>query len=663
MDTNIRKANRLVGESSPYLLQHAYNPVQWYPWGEEAFEKARLEDKPVFLSIGYSTCHWCHVMARESFEDEEIAALLNRYFVAVKVDKEERPDIDSVYMAVCQAYTGSGGWPTSIFMTAEQKPFFAGTYFPKTAGRYGPGLKELLQTVRELWVRDREGLLQSAASLAAALEEEAGQDAPAGPHEREGLIDLALSQFRQRFDASCGGFGGPPKFPAAHNLLFLMQQAAKRGDAAALHMAETTLWQMYRGGLFDHIGFGFCRYATDRAWLVPHFEKMLYDNALLLRAYCRAYTLTKKRRYLAVAEKVAFYVLSELTGPEGGFFCAQDADSEGREGGYYLLTPAEVTGVLGEAAGNDFCACFDITPQGNFEGQSIPNLLRTAEPPDRFAPYLPALRDYRRQRTALHTDDKCLTHWNSLMISALCALYRAGGNEDYLDAAKRARAFIEERLCQGDQLAVSFRAGKRGGPGFLDDYAAYAAALLALYDATLEQPYLERAAQMAKKAVADFFDREKGGFYLYGSGHAPLFSRPKESGDGALPSGNSQMAAVLARLSVLAPDPKLDAVLERQLDYLAAQAAEYPAGHTKFLMALSDCLEPPPRLTAVGGGAELAALPLRLPEGSLVRLLPAETPDYPLLEGKPSYYVCRERRCLPPTASLEEAVRQLTAHA
>ena len=362
--------NFLKNETSPYLLQHADNPVNWYPWCKEAFERARKEDKPIFLSIGYSTCHWCHVMAHESFEDEETARILNKYFVSIKVDKEERPDIDSIYMSVCQAFTGSGGWPTTIFLTPDQKPFFAGTYFPRKA-KYGQiGLQELLLAICEKWETDRKTLLASAEDVISSRESEEIEEADVR------LMETAFRHYKQLFDSKNGGFGAAPKFPTPHNLLFLMRYYERSGNKEALHMVEKTLIQMYRGGIYDHIGGGFSRYSTDDYFLAPHFEKMLYDNALLIMAYCKAYQLTGKSIYYGIAKATADYVLREMTSKEGGFYCAQDADSEGVEGKYYLFEPKEIIQICGEAEGRRFNQYFDITDRGNFEGKSIPNLLK-----------------------------------------------------------------------------------------------------------------------------------------------------------------------------------------------------------------------------------------------------------------------------------------------
>ena len=640
--------NHLQNETSPYLLQHAENPVDWYPWGEAAFARAKAEDKPVFLSIGYSTCHWCHVMAHESFEDPAVAALLNAHFVSIKVDKEERPDIDSIYMAVCQALTGSGGWPTSIFMTPEQKPFFAGTYFPKNA-RYGSaGFLQLLQMIADKWQADRRALTDSAETLLAFLRQEATAQSAADAR----LMDDAMGWFRQSFDAKYGGFGGAPKFPTPHNLLFLMTDAEKTGDETALAMAETTLRQMYRGGMFDHIGGGFSRYSTDRMFLVPHFEKMLYDNALLILAYCKAYAVTGKALYLHVAEKTAAYVLREMTSPDGGFYSAQDADSDGVEGKYYVFTPDELTDLLGEEKGRAFNAYYDITARGNFEGKSIPNLLKNTDMTGEFDAELPKVYAYRRSRTCLHLDDKLLTSWNALMIAALAWLYRVSGKRDYLDAAERAQRFLDTALSDGDTLFASFRAGKRGAHGFLDDYAFAAFAQLALYEATYRCAYLARARRLCDRIFCDFADAEHGGFYLYGRDGEQLVLRPKETYDGALPSGNSVFAYVLVRLSLLTGEERFSEQARRQLDFLAGAASRAPAGYCMFLTALSDFLEPPETIKVVpapdGAPADLAC---RVPLSAAVTVIEPSA-DYPLLNGKTTYYVCKDHACQPPSNEL-----------
>ncbi len=640
--------NRLQHETSPYLLQHMENPVDWYPWGEEAFRKATEEDKPVFLSIGYSTCHWCHVMAHESFEDPETADLLNRYFISIKVDKEERPDVDSIYMTFCQAFTGSGGWPTSIFMTPDQKPFFAGTYFPKRSRGHMIGFQELLVAIHEKWECDRDALLQQANEVLDHLQQgEANNEATP-----DDLLESAIHIYKRIYDRKNGGFGAAPKFPTPHNLLFLMTYHERYGDEACLHMAEHTLIQMYRGGLFDHIGFGFCRYSTDERYLAPHFEKMLYDNALLMMAYCQAYAITRKPLYLDIAEKTAAYILREMTSPEGGFYSAQDADSEGEEGKYYLFTPDEISRVLGKKDGQAFCRHFDITPSGNFEGKSIPNLLHSDPDDQAFEPLLEQVYAYRKQRHSLHLDDKVLTTWNGLMIAAFCRLYQASGKTDYLNAAKRADQFMSENLMEGDTLYVSFRKGKRGVKGFLDDYAAYLFAQLSLYGATLDEEYLDKAKQLSHEINRQFRDEENGGYFFYGAEHESLILQPKETYDGAIPSGNSLIAWNLVHLSQLTADEAYKQYAQLQLDFLAKEAAQYPTGHAMFLLALLNHENPPSKVTVVPADAyDVSQLPLQLPMDSAV-MLHKPTDDYPLKNGKTTFYICRGHSCLPPTNDL-----------
>ncbi|MBR2894698.1 MAG: thioredoxin domain-containing protein [Oscillospiraceae bacterium] len=641
------------------MLQHVENPVDWYPWSEEAFQKARKEDKPIFLSIGYSTCHWCHVMAHESFEDLEIAKLLNRHFVSIKVDKEERPDVDSIYMAVCQAFTGSGGWPTSIFMTADQKPFFAGTYFPKrTKGRI-IGLRELLNLIHEKWNSERQLLLEQAEQIVAHLQGgNETQDSSSRSVEGDELLSSSIALYRRIYDRAHGGFGGAPKFPTPHNLLFLLTCYERRGDASCLEMAEHTLFQMYRGGLFDHIGFGFCRYSTDERFLVPHFEKMLYDNALLILAYCKAYEVTGKPLYLEVAEKTGDYILREMTHPEGGFYSAQDADSDGEEGKYYLFVPEELKKLLGQQEGEAFCRHFDITEGGNFEGKNIPNLLNSDHENSCSDKVLEHIRQYRREREFLHLDDKVLTAWNGLMIAAMCRLYQNNGKQMYRNAAKLAERFIQTNLRDETGLHVSFRDGKRGVKGFLDDYAAYIFAQLALYGATLEEDYLKRAEQLCREVRDKFWDQENGGFYLYGAENESLILRPKEDYDGAIPSGNSLMAWNLVRLSQLTGDESYRCQAEEQLSFLGTKASRYPVGHAMFLLALLDYEMPAAKVTAVLGEQENDdMLPVELPPDAVVTLLHKPTGEYPLKDGKTTFYVCKDHSCLPPENDLSELVR------
>ncbi len=643
-------SNRLNNEKSPYLLQHKDNPVDWYPWCDEAFEKAAEEEKPVFLSIGYSSCHWCHVFAHESFEDNEIADILNKYFISVKVDREERPDIDSVYMSVCQAFTGSGGWPTSIFMTPDKKPFFAGTYFPKTSRGGMIGFKELLLSIHDKWEKDRNFLLKRSDEIVEHLK----NDRFSAENADKSLIEDAVKQFSLLYDEKYGGFGKAPKFPTPHNILFLLSYYERYKNPHCLTMAEHTLMQMFRGGIFDHIGYGFCRYSTDKKFLVPHFEKLLYDNALLIMAYCKAYGVTKKQIYLQIAEKTAEYIAREMTSPEGGFYSAQDADSEGEEGKYYLFFPDEIVELLGKEKGELFNRHFDISGKGNFEGKNIPNLLHSSLPEDSFEECLPKLRHYRKNRYPLHLDDKILTVWNSLMIAALSELYLHSRNKKHLNAAKKADEFISKSLREKDTLFVSFRDGKRGVRGFIDDYAAYIFAQLHLYKATLDSKYIETAKLFCDKAVNDFADTS-GGFYLYGEDGEKLILRPKETYDGAIPGGNSIMAYNLVRLSFLTGDDGFTELAESQLNFIASDAFDYPAGHGMYLTALLEYYEPPMKITVVRGGeTDSIDLSDSLAKDAIIIHLSEPTEEYPLKNGKTTYYVCKKHSCMPPVNDLSE---------
>jgi Highly conserved protein containing a thioredoxin domain len=649
-------SNHLTGQSSPYLLQHVENPVDWYPWGEKAFRKAEEEDKPVFLSVGYSTCHWCHVMAHESFEDQETAELLNKYFISIKVDREERPDIDSVYMKACQEMTGSGGWPMSIFMTAQQKPFYAGTYFPPEARHGIPGFCEILKTIADQWKKNRQGLL----AMADRTQINLSQTDPEGslfpsPY----LPQQAAAYFAENYDEGYGGFGHAPKFPTPHNLLFLLlyaqTEADREGAARAVGQVKETLEKMRRGGIFDQIGFGFSRYSTDRRYLVPHFEKMLYDNALLILACAAVYKVSMEELFLETAEQTAEYVLREMRGPDGGFYSAQDADSEGGEGVYYLWTKEEILHILGKEKGEEVSRYYGITGPGNFEGKNIPNLLHGGEISDPYKEERQKLYEYRRSRASLHLDDKILTAWNSLMICAMSVLYRVTGKRCYLEAAERAQQYVERYLAEGVSLYVSSRDKVRSVKGFLDDYACYTAALIHLYDVTEKPEYRERAQQVCAEAVDQFGDLEEGGYYLYGTKNDSLILRPKESYDGALPSGNSVMAYCLVRLSQICGDEDYEKEAQWQLAWLSAEAERYPAGHSMFLTALLMYDHPPMKITAVlAEGRSREEIMPRLPLYADIRILKCPTEDYQLLNEKTTYYVCRDHTCFPPTNQISD---------
>ena len=636
-------SNHLKHATSPYLLQHAENPVNWYPWYEEAFARAKAENKPIFLSIGYSTCHWCHVMAHESFEDEKTAEILNKHFISIKVDREERPDIDSVYMAVCQAFTGSGGWPTSIFMTWDKKPFFAGTYFP-VQSRYGmPGFVDLLRTIAELWNSKKAELLESAEEIISHLKK---SESSSSNTSNENLVEDAVQHFSRSFDRTHGGFGREPKFPTPHNLLFLMLYAKQNPDSDALQMVEKTLIQMRKGGIFDHIGGGFSRYSTDKYFLAPHFEKMLYDNALLIMAYSAAYSMTKNHVYLNTAKETADYVLLEMASPEGGFYSAQDADSEGVEGKFYTFSLAEILEVLGDG-GQRFAEVFDITAGGNFEGVNIPNLLKIGDLESDFSDAKRKLYNYRKQRTSLHLDDKILLSWNAMMIAAMSMLYRISHEGQYLKAAQKAQTIIENNLCDGVQLYTSFRDGKRSDKAFLDDDAYYISALMELYNSTLDSNYLDKAKAFCHEAVKRFAD-ENGGFFLCETGNSELFMNPKETYDGAIPSGNSVMAYNFVRLYQLTEEDKYREFAEKQLAFLSAQVADYPAGHSLFLLAKLLFEIPPERVTIVlKDESDFSEILKRQPFLANVSVV-QESEKYHLLNGKTTYYVCRGHVCLPP---------------
>lgn len=666
-------ANHLIHEKSPYLLQHAHNPVDWFPWGNEAFQKARAEDKPVFLSIGYSTCHWCHVMARESFEDLQVAEVLNRDYVCIKVDREERPDVDAVYMSVCQAFHGTGGWPLTIFMTPEQKPFWAGTYLPKTS-RYGrAGLLETLDGISELWRTDRERLSRVAEDVARQLRRCDRKDRPVSEPGKKPLHS-AFEWFCRAYDADWGGFGRAPKFPTPCNLLFLLRCFAVEREKTALKMAVHTLDRMYRGGIFDHIGGGFSRYSTDEKWLVPHFEKTLYDNALLAQTYLEAYQTTHRPLYRRVAESTLNYVLRELTDREGGFYCGQDADSDGIEGKYYTFTPQEIRSVLGPAGGERFCSWFGITEEGNFEGGNIPNLIANsdyAEENQQMEAYGGTLYSYRLKRTHLRKDDKVLTAWNALMIAALSDAWMILEEPAYREAAQNAQRFLSKSLVDGkNRLFHRWRGGEAGIAGQLDDYAFSAFALLKLYRSTFQVSYLSEAAARCGQMAELFFDDGGGGFYLYAKEGEQLISRPKEVYDGALPSGNSIAALVLVRLFKFTGDVKWQALGQKQLAFLSGFLSDFPAGQSAALLALSEVLYPSRELVCVTAEdrvpPELAAflrhrrrqIPFALVKTAANRRELAKaapfTADYPIPPKGTVYYLCEDGSCAAPVTDLRE---------
>ena len=659
-------SNSLIKEKSPYLRQHAENPVDWLPWGEEAFYRAGHEDKPIFLSIGYSTCHWCHVMARESFEDSQVAALLNRYYIPVKVDREERPDVDSVYMQACQALTGSGGWPLTIIMTADKLPFFAGTYIPKNSRGNQAGLIPLLSAIARRWAEDRESLLKTAGEIGSFL---SAQREPSPAEPGEGRLKAAAAQLAAAYDREYGGFGTAPKFPSPHDLLFLLRLAHFTGDKEQRQMVDNSLRQMYRGGIYDHFGGGFSRYSTDREWLAPHFEKTLYDNALLSFLYTEAWQEGHTALYRDVAENTLDYCLRELKAEGGGFFSAQDADSRGVEGAYYLFTPEEVKSILGEDAGRHFCNCYDITPEGNFHGKSIPNLLlnnRWNFVPEGYEEYRERLRLYREERLPLFTDEKILTGWNGLMLMALSRAAFAFGDRRYLMEARELAEFMGEKLYEGGRLMARLCDGELRYEAQLDDYAFYALGLLELYRADFKAGHIASAQALAGQLLEDFAD-EKGGFFRTSRGAEKLFIRPKEVYDGALPSGNSAAALLFEELFRLTGKELWREAAEKQLGYICSACARVPAGCAFGYLAM---------LRYVYGGRELVcALPSgELPEsfkavlgryapeltvlvkdpenGELLSQLAPFTADMQPQKGKAACYICQNGACSLPVTDL-----------
>jgi hypothetical protein len=697
------RRNRLAAEKSPYLLQHARNPVDWHPWSEEAFERARREDRPVFLSIGYSTCHWCHVMERESFQNGEIASLMNEAFVCVKVDREERPDVDALYMDVCAMLTGSGGWPLTIVMTADGKPFFAGTYFPDES-RFGkPGMRELVAHIRDIWRTDRAGVLRAAdeiASAVAARHERAPGAAPESSHPAgEALIERGFRELAARFDERRGGFGGAPKFPAPHNLLFLLRYWKRTGEPRALEMVERTLGAMRLGGIFDHVGFGFHRYSTDERWLVPHFEKMLYDQSTLAMAYTEAYQATGDGTFARTAREILAYVLRDMTAPEGGFASAEDADSEGVEGKYYLWSEREIRSILGGDDADLAIRLFGVREEGNFVDQSTgaktgENILHLERPLDEWALELgrePAalerrveevrkrLLESRERRIRPAKDDKVLADWNGLMIAALAKGGRALAEPAFVEAARRAAGFVEKALRLEDgRLLRRYRDGEAAIPAQLDDHAFLVWGLIELYEATFDPDTLAAAVRLARECMARFDDAGSGAFFGSPDDGEKLLARRTEICDGALPSGNSVMLLNLLRLSLLTGNEALEARAARLAAAFAADAAGAPAAHTMYLAALDFATGPSAGVVVSGsvadGGARamLRALAGRyLPSVTVILRPPGaghhekwlelapHTRSLEPVEGRATAYVCRGRSCGLPVTSVEEMLRIL----
>lgn len=686
MEQKIGKPNRLVFEKSPYLLQHAYNPVDWYPWGEEAFEKARRENKPIFLSIGYSTCHWCHVMEHESFEDPEVARLMNEVFVSIKVDREERPDIDGIYMMVCQMLTQSGGWPLTIIMTPDKRPFFAGTYFPKYS-RFGRiGMLDLVPRIREIWTMRYDDVLNTANQIIVALQQESADSE--GENLGGSALDAAYEQLSRRFDSQHGGFSHAPKFPTPHNLLFLLRYWKRTGQEPALKMVEKTLQAMRRGGIYDHLGFGFHRYSTDPEWLVPHFEKMLYDQALLAMAYTETYQATGKKEYEKTAREIFAYVLRDMTSPEGGFYSAEDADSEGKEGKFYLWTEEEIHQVLEKEEAELIIRVFNVEKYGNFAEEATrqrtgANILHLKKPLIEMAHHvnlseqelqnrLEAAREKlfttREKRIHPYKDDKILTDWNGLMIAALAKGAQVFDESKYLEAAQRAVDFILTKLRNPDgRLLHRYREEQAALPAHLDDYAFLIWGLIELYEASFEVRHLQTALDLNKDLLKYFWDDRGGGFYFTATDGENLLVRQKEIYDGAVPSGNSVAMLNLLRLGRITANPDFEEKAARIGRAFSKNVQKIPSAHTLLMIAVDFGIGPSYEVVVVGNSqaedtkSMLKALRTRFIPGKVLLLRPSEqelpeisrlaefTKNQSSLDGKATAYVCLNYQCKLPT--------------
>ncbi|SDQ23212.1 thioredoxin domain-containing protein [Virgibacillus salinus] len=673
--------NRLANEKSPYLLQHAKNPVDWYPWSEEAFEKARKEDKPIFLSIGYSTCHWCHVLAHESFEDEEIAAYLNDHYVSIKVDREERPDIDSVYMTVCQMMTGQGGWPLSIFMTPEKVPFYAGTYFPRES-KYGmPGIMEVFTQLYQKYKEDPDHIKEVTKSVTEALDKTVATKSETRLTLE--ITDQVYKQLGKRFDFTNGGFGSAPKFPTPQNLLYLLRYYYFTGKSAALKMAESTLQAMANGGIYDHVGFGFARYSTDEKWLVPHFEKMLYDNALLLIAYTESYQITKNPLYRKISEQIIEFVMREMRSSEGAFYSAIDADSEGIEGKYYVWDYEEIFNILDEDLGDLYATVYGITPEGNFEGKNVPNLNDTnlESIADEYNFTIDELNQHleearaklltaREERTYPHVDDKIITSWNAMMITALAKAGKVFEEEQYIKTAEAAIDFIETNLVKKGRVMARYRDSDVKFNGYLDDYAFLVWANAELYEATFSLNYLRKARELADNMIDLFWDNEQGGFFFSGKDSEKLLSREKQIYDGALPSGNSVAAVMLARLGYSTGETAYLDKLEEMYYAFYEEVKQGVAASTHFVQSLLLTENPTKEVVVLGNDKNILAKLQKdfLPDVTLLASKNAEqlaevapfASDYRKIDEDPTIYVCENFACQQPTTDVKQAFKMIT---
>lgn len=678
--------NRLAKEKSPYLLQHANNPVDWYPWGDEAFKKARDENKPIFLSIGYSTCHWCHVMEHESFEDKDVAKLMNDAFVSIKVDREERPDIDNIYMTVCQMMTGGGGWPLTIVMTPDKKPFFATTYVPKE-GRFGrAGMMDLVPRLHEIWENRKEDVLKSADQITELL-----QQPQSSTEKTEELtksdLDKAYDQLYQRFDPFYGGFGTAPKFPTPHTLSFLLRHWKRTHNAMTLEIVEKTLDGMRMGGLYDQIGFGFHRYSTDKKWLVPHFEKMLYDQALLTLAYTEAYQATGKLRYKDTVQEILTYILRDMTSTEGGFYSAEDADSEGEEGKFYVWDEAEIRKILGSDA-DLFAKVFNVKSEGNFidsvtnemPGTNILHLSKSwsevAKENDVTEKELrqilegsrKKLFEAREKRIHPYKDDKILTDWNGLMIAAMARASQALQEPKYAEAAKKSAKFILQKMKSADgSLLHRYREGEAGLPAHVDDYAFFTWGLLELYESTFDPAWLKSAMELNQYLIAHYWDTQRSGFYFTSDKGEELIARTKEIYDGAVPSGNSVAMSNLLRLGRITANTDFEKKAGQIGKTFSESVRMAPSAHTMLMQSLDFAIGPSYEIVIAGNPEAddtkkmLQALGQHFVPNKIVLMRPLDSENSDIskiaeftkyqkaVNDKATAYVCLNYACKNPT--------------
>ncbi|HSB12643.1 MAG TPA: thioredoxin domain-containing protein [Blastocatellia bacterium] len=682
-----RHTNRLIGETSPYLLQHAHNPVDWFPWGPEALERSRSEDKPILLSIGYSACHWCHVMEHESFENEDIARLMNENFVCIKVDREERPDLDSIYMNAVQMMTGHGGWPMTMFLTPELKPFYAGTYYPPVDRRGMPGFPRVLMAIADSYKNRRAEIVSSADAVTAELNK-AERFIASNEMLTTEVLNEAFNALAGNFDQVNGGFGGAPKFPPSMALMFLLRHHKRTKSPEALRIVETTLQKMAGGGMYDHLGGGFARYSVDARWLVPHFEKMLYDNALLTRIYLYAYQQTKNPLYRLIAEETLEYVIRDMTDRSGGFYSSEDADSEGEEGKFYVWTKAEVLGLLGEEDGALFCEFFDVTDEGNFEhGASILNtrgsLAQFASECGRSVEELSRiinsgkrkLFSARERRVRPSRDDKALAAWNGLMLTAFAEAANILGRDDYREIALRNAGFMTEQLMRDGRLLRTYKSGHAKLNGYLEDYAYVIEGLLAVYEATFETRFFTQARELADTMIAKFWDEQDGGFYFTSSDHEELIARTKDYFDNATPSGNSAAAIALLRLGLLAQEQDYSRRAVTILRALRPAMSRYPSAFGYMLCALDFYLSEPKEIALVGKldshevRSMIEAIHSRyLPNKVIAASEPGDEQasfeirllaGRPAIDGQATAYVCRNYTCLEPATTIESLAARL----